>query len=312
MDKKTECEIVQDLLFGYADEVLNTQSKKLVEKHLLECEECRSKFNEIKKDVENNENNQKRQIDYLKKIRRKNFIKSVLISIGITFSIVFIFYLRKFIIINNLMNKAKQSIQSNNFYRETIQGVTKDITSVKKEWYKDGKYKTTTEIYSNNGVERGQVIYATVNSDEQIIINSDSKKVIIQRGEGIKRLNNEMNIKYGNFFRDYRLKTKIKWALNYSIRKSTRDIGREYYVLNKLFEKDFNYEIWVDKDTGLTLKEKGDTIVEELFKGTDIVKEEYELSSRYKCEFYIVTDEDVQVPDYTGYEIKYINRDNEL
>ena len=54
MDKKTECEIVQDLLFGYADEVLNTQSKKLVEKHLLECEECRSKFNEIKKDVENN------------------------------------------------------------------------------------------------------------------------------------------------------------------------------------------------------------------------------------------------------------------
>ena len=160
---------------------------------------------EIKKDVENNENNQKRQIDYLKKIRRKNFIKSVLIFIGIIFSIVFIFYLRKFIIINNLMNKAKQSIKSNNFYRETIQGVTKDITSVKKEWYKDGKYKTTTEIYSDNGVERGQVIYATVNSDEQIIINSDSKKVIIQGGEGIKRLNNEMNIKYGNFFRDYRL-----------------------------------------------------------------------------------------------------------
>ena len=312
MDPKTECEIVQDLLFGYADEVLNTQSKKLVEKHLLECEECRSKFNEIKKDVENNENNQKRQIDYLKKIRRKNFIKSVLISIGIIFSIVFIFYLRKFIIINNLMNKAKQSIQSNNFYRETIQGVTKDITSVKKEWYKDGKYKTTTEIYSNNGVEKGEAIYTTANSDEQIIINSDNKEVIIQRGEGIKKLNNEMNIKYGNFFRDYRFKTKIEWALNYSIHKSTRDIGREYYVLNKLFEKDSNYEIWVDKDTGLTLKEKGDTIVKELFKGTDIVKEEYELSSRYKCEFDIVTDEDVQVPDYTGYEIKYINRDNEM
>lgn len=210
------------------------------------------------------------------------------------------------------MNKAKQSIKSNNFYRETIQGVTKDITSVKKEWYKDGKYKTTTEIYSDNGVKKGEVIYATANSDEQIIINSDSKKVIIQRGEGIKKLNNEMNIKYGNSFRDYRFKTKIEWALNYSIRKSTRDIGREYYVLNKLFEKDFNYEIWVDKDTGLTLKEKGDTIVKELFKGTDIVKEEYELSSRYKCEFDVVTDEDVQVPDYTGYEIKYINRDNEL
>lgn len=312
MDKKTECEIVQDLLFSYADEVLNTQSKRLVEKHLLECKECQLKFDEIKKDIENNENNQKKQIDYLKKIRRKNFIKSILISIGIIFSIIFIFYVRNFIIINNIMNKAKKSTQSNNFYRETIQEVKRDMVSVKKEWYKDGKYKTITEIYSDNGVEKSGVIYATANSDEQIIINSDSKKVIIEKGEGIKKLNDEMRIKYGNFLQDYRLKTKIQWSLNYFIRKSTKDVGREYYVLNKVFEKDFNYEIWVDKDTGLTLKEKGYTIVKELFKGTDIVKAEYALSSRYKCEFDIVTDEDVQVPDYAGYEIRYINRDNEL
>ena len=39
MNKKTECEIVQDLLLGYVDDVLNTESKKLVEKHLLECKE---------------------------------------------------------------------------------------------------------------------------------------------------------------------------------------------------------------------------------------------------------------------------------
>lgn len=312
MDKKTECEIVQDLLFSYADEVLNTQSKRLVEKHLLECKECQLKFDEIKKDIENNENNQKKQIDYLKKIRRKNFIKSILISIGIIFSIIFIFYVRNFIIINNIMNKAKKSTQSNNFYRETIQEVKRDMVSVKKEWYKDGKYKTITEIYSDNGVEKSGVIYATANSDEQIIINSDSKKVIIEKGEGIKKLNDEMRIKYGNFLQDYRLKTKIQWSLNYFIRKSTKDVGREYYVLNKVFEKDFNYEIWVDKDTGLTLKEKGYTLVKELFKGTDIVKAEYALSSRYKCEFDIVTDEDVQVPDYAGYEIRYINRDNEL
>ena len=70
MDKKTECEIVQDLLLGYVDDVLNVESKKLVEKHLLKCKECQSKYNEIKKDIENNENNQKKQIDYLKKIKR--------------------------------------------------------------------------------------------------------------------------------------------------------------------------------------------------------------------------------------------------
>ena len=42
MERKTECEIVQDLLLGYVDGVLNAESKKLVEKHLSECEKCRN------------------------------------------------------------------------------------------------------------------------------------------------------------------------------------------------------------------------------------------------------------------------------
>ena len=52
MDKKTECEITQDLLLGYVDDVLNAESKKIVEKHLLECEKCQAKVNEIKNDIE--------------------------------------------------------------------------------------------------------------------------------------------------------------------------------------------------------------------------------------------------------------------
>ena len=34
MKNEKECEIVQDLLLNYVDDVLNPESKKIVEKHL--------------------------------------------------------------------------------------------------------------------------------------------------------------------------------------------------------------------------------------------------------------------------------------
>jgi len=154
VDKKTECELTQDLLLGYVDNLLNAESKKIVEKHLLECTQCQSKLNEIKSDIVKNESSQKKQIDYLKKIRRKNNIKAVLLAIGIIFFIFVIIYLRKFIIVNDYMNKAEKSLSSENFYIETTQLVSSDTVVLTKEWYKDGKYKRETEIYSNDGVEK--------------------------------------------------------------------------------------------------------------------------------------------------------------
>ena len=51
MKNKKECEIVQDLLVNYVDDVLNPESKKLVEEHLIECNECERKLKQIKEDV---------------------------------------------------------------------------------------------------------------------------------------------------------------------------------------------------------------------------------------------------------------------
>lgn len=311
MNKKTECEIIQDLLLGYVDDVLNEESKKFVEKHLLECKECQSKLNEIQKDIENNENNQKKQIDYLKKIRKRNTIKTILISVGIVFFIFFIFYLRKFIIINDFMNKAEKTIKSNNFYRETAQVVTNDAVAISKEWYKDGKYKLETEIYSDDGVEKWPTEYGTVDSDERITIDHQNKKVVIESGESVKLLNETKKLKFGTFIQDYGFKTRLQWTFKFSIRTSTYDIGREYYVLNDKYAKDFNYEVWIDKDIGLPLREKGNEITKTVFKGTNIVKDEIDVKHEYKYEFDIVTDEDVAVPDLTGYKVEYVSRDSE-
>lgn len=310
MDKKTECEIVQDLLFGYSDDVLNAESKKLVEKHLLECKECQTKFNEIQKDIENHENNQKKQIDYLKKIRRRNSIKTILISVGIVFLIFFAFYLRKFIIVNDFMNKAKESAKSNNVYREVSKMVTDDSVAITREWYKDGKYKLQTDIYSEKGVENFMTEYATVNSDERIIIFGNSKEARVEKDDFAKMRNEEKNLKPVDS-QNYNFINKLKIAFEYSIHTSTYHIGREYYVMNKIFDKNSNDEVWIDKNNGLALRKIGNEVAIKFFEGTDVVKEEILLKTEYKHEFGIVTDEDVAVPDLTGYKVEYVSRDSD-
>ncbi len=88
---KKECEIVQDLLFGYQDGTLHIASKELVEKHLKKCEECNKVFNEMKKD-EVEESAQEEEIDYLKKVKKKMSKKNkLLIIIGTILGVIILF-----------------------------------------------------------------------------------------------------------------------------------------------------------------------------------------------------------------------------
>lgn len=311
MEKKIECKIVQDLLLGYVDDVLNEESKKVVEKHLSECDMCQKRLKEIKQDIENNEITQEKEIDYLKKIRIKNRIKSILIAVGILFLIAFIIFLRKFFILSDLANKAKKSLASENFYKESVQRISSEKAVLIKEYYKDGKYKVISETYTDEGVKIGTATYATVNSGERIEIDSENKAVRIDRSDFAKHMNSEMNLKNLPSEKGSNYIYILRMALTSSIHTSYRSLGREYYVLTNVFDKDEG-EIWIDKEIGLTLKSdvEGNGTIVNYYPGTNIVKEEFRAVHEYRYEFDIVTDEDVTVPDYTGYEIKYINQDN--
>ena len=79
-----DCDIVQDLLISYFDGTLKEGSKDFVEKHLEKCEKCKEVLKEIKEDVINE--NEEIEIDYLKKMRKRNIIKNIiLIILGIIF-----------------------------------------------------------------------------------------------------------------------------------------------------------------------------------------------------------------------------------
>ncbi len=77
---KKECEIIQDLIFGYCDGTLNPASKELVEKHLVKCEDCKRVYEDVKKDKKIDDD--KIEIDYLKRVNKKLKRKKIMIVIS--------------------------------------------------------------------------------------------------------------------------------------------------------------------------------------------------------------------------------------
>ena len=130
---KKECEIVQDLIFGYCDGILNLASKELVEKHLVKCEECKKVYEEIKKDKKMDDDD-KIEIDYLKrvnkKLKRKKFL-IVIFSICIVLLVVlhiiaFICYYHDHTTIEIFMNKDISEEQMTNIQNQ-IKNQAEDV-----------------------------------------------------------------------------------------------------------------------------------------------------------------------------------------
>ena len=311
MEKKTECEIVQDLLLGYVDETLNKESKRLVEKHLIECENCSERLKEIREDIKENQNNQKKEIDYLKKIRRKSKIKSVLIAIGVILLVILILYMNKFMKINSIMSNANKTVKSQNYYSERQEMLGNGEVAIGKLYYKDGKYKNVNEIYSDEETKIQSIIYGEVGTDERIEINEENKTKIIRKGEISKIFNTEENIKCYRFGEQERnsLIANLGKAYIMSIDTDTYDVGKEYYILRNQFEQDQRWEVWIDKETGLVIREIQRDGEKRFITGTDIVKEVRDCTTIYKYELNIVKDEDVTVPEDSTYKIEYINEE---
>ena len=210
------------------------------------------------------------------------------------------------------MNKAKQSLQTNNFYKETSYNLGDNRVAVAKKYYKDGKVKEVSEIYSDEGVEVQSITYATDNSDTRLTISGN--KATIDKSDIAKFLNKDEMIKSVPFVQEVNdnliMKAAIAFAM--SITTDTYEMGREYYVIRNQFESAQRWEVWIDKETGLPLKEENKNGRITYFPGTDIVKELSDNTTIYKYEFGKVTDEDIEVPDISEYEIEHLEKTLEI
>lgn len=315
MENNKECEIVQDLLIGYSDGTLNKDSKKLVEKHLKECNFCTKRLKEIQEDTKESLEFTNKDIDYLKKFRRKSNIKALLIALLVIFLIVLVYYIRNAIIFAKLEKNAREFVSSNNFYSEMRVYNSSDSVGIFKNYYKDGKFKEVWQVCRADGIETISETYAELSSDTRTTVYTEKKEAVVTKGETMKLMNTKQNLtsklpsvelEYGDNKDINKAVFRVKLLRPFSIMyKDTKQVGKEYYVQKSLI--DDSSQRWIDIETGMAIRLYGTGTSTKYYSGTDIIKEQYNTMQEFKCSKDTVTDEDVTIPDLSEYKIEYVN-----
>ena len=95
MKNDLTCGVVRDLLPSYADGIAGEETAAAVERHLAECEECRTALHRMK-EPENAAPPEEKEIDYLRKVRRSGIRKAasvaaavVLLALAVTLGVVY-------------------------------------------------------------------------------------------------------------------------------------------------------------------------------------------------------------------------------
>lgn len=136
---KNECEIVQDLLFGYNDKTLQNTSKEFVENHLKECNECKEILKQIQNDTETEEEIEK--INYFKKVRSKINRKNIFLIIALVLlAFVILFNILVFVNYNNKASEMKIVLKDN-----VTQEQLNDIDQIIKSNFKDVEIKYSSK-----------------------------------------------------------------------------------------------------------------------------------------------------------------------
>ena len=170
---KNKCEIVKDLLPNYVEKTLSPGTNEFIESHIKGCKNCRRILEDLTEEelTEENDNDNKQDIDYLKKYNRNmNVLKSVIVIL-IIFNILILSYIWHLLyvrittdnnynynynIINTTIKKTNEILNSNNYSFVADYG-NEVSTSF---YFKDNKYKRIDYGKDKTSIpEVEQVIY---------------------------------------------------------------------------------------------------------------------------------------------------------
>lgn len=70
-EENRDCKIVQDLLPNYLENLTSEVTNEFIEQHIAKCPECKKVFNNMSGEIEVEEINQDKEINYLKGIRKR-------------------------------------------------------------------------------------------------------------------------------------------------------------------------------------------------------------------------------------------------
>lgn len=188
--------------------------------------------------------------------------KKILIIVLILCAILVICIARKFIIITNLVNESKEYANKTN-YLAVVQSLQNGNVNMAKSYNKDGNYLTTLKTYGKDIQDERSLTRYKKDNEEIGIIQSGQEKIAILDGSVIGEVN-VINI----FSALDNTMQQLQFAIMSRI--TTDNYGNiECYLI----ELD-NWKMWVEKDTGLIIREINSGIVAERFYDFDIVKDE--------------------------------------
>ena len=316
---KNECDIVKDLLPSYVADLLSTNTNQFVKEHLDSCQKCRKLYEGMKKTNCDNEEEEQIEIKHLKKYNRHMFIlKVILVILALIIIILPLIIFIKFYLNTNVASKAINNVNEYKNVSNYLLQITenridfernKEQFYISKYFYKDGQYKTETHFYSPN-VTVGNpdtFEYGVINSKEKTEIEENQKLCYNIKSNYIFRRESEfldlLMIALQPFSEDIGPLINIWVRAGYKLRTDTYN-GKKCYVL-KTDSKTSYKEIWIDKEKNTLIR-----TIEEIYNKSYREK-------TYSIKTDVVTNEDVTLPDLSGYTIKNIennipNEDIEL
>lgn len=323
---KKNCEVIKDLIPLYADDVCSAESKKMVENHLKNCNECKEILETIKKDEKSKNSIEKETMTSFYKTIKKRKIKAVIISLIVFIIVVLLIkYIYTCILFNHIINKAHKYSDIDNMFIQKMENSLNDEIYVTKKYYKNGKFKEVYQTYTKDKVITNYTKYILADSDEVITIYPNNKATIEKE---LEIMNSESMLKSIPFVYNDDIGFRTITPIFLGIKSKRFEVGaysnenKQCYILQDKFDIGINWEIWLDKETGLPIKEINingiksyysnneeknideNKIDEYLKQNQDILINSGDSITEYKYEFNIVTDEDVAIPDLSRYEIE--------
>lgn len=289
MNCKDTCKIVQDLIPNYLEKLTLEETTIFIQKHIAECNECKRELEEVSNDELSYTEAEEKEIEYLKKIKKKNRLNIVFAVCAILCILMLIFIgciMYRYSLLRFVENKFEEYAKVDNVYieingTEFQNGVFSNAVT-RKYWYKDGILKSE-ELYTAGN----EKIISIINYRDamEYRMNEKNKTVTIWSGSDIS-----------SGFEDGKLFETL-FKSNYTFTSSSyfSKFLTDMLHINISKEKDIIIHIdnycRYDKATGLLKMQYAED-----FEGNTVLE-------NYKYEFNHVTDENLTLPDITDYKI---------
>lgn len=306
MKEKEKCKIVQDLLPSFIEHLTNDETNKFIEEHIETCEDCKKVYENMKKDLNvDNNTKEKKKVKFLKKYRNKLRVLEIIILI------IFVAFVintgRKIYIITDLNNKAEEYTSSTNYHR-VIYTIDKGNYRKTEIFSLDDKKKIVSTTMSSDGKKKVVRMYGTkigTDTDTQYVktntpIENYRQNIYVEtETERTARLNLEASISVDPqeaFWGLDNIGQLIVCAITTSINKTTFD-GEECYYVSAMPYILSNTSMYVNKDTGL--------LISAMASEVEVVDGSIQRipGAEYEFEFGTVTEDDFIEPDISEYKI---------